>query len=97
MIYNWSTLRRAFFIGLPLTVLGVFLELYIGWNEATILCLVIGPFLLLCALVLAWFYRWMAHTGASRLPQDWEHFSPEAKRDFISKRLREKRSKDNDK
>jgi hypothetical protein len=41
--------------------------LYVGWDEATLLCLVVGPFLLFCSLVLALFYRWMAHTGASRL------------------------------
>lgn len=93
MTYDRSSVRKAFFIGLILTGLGVFLKMYAGWNEGTIICLVVGPFLLLCSLVIALFYVWMARVGASRLPEDWENFSPEAKRNFARKRLMEKNSK----
>jgi|SRR5579859_5267937 len=93
MTNDRTSLRKAFFIGLILTALGVFLVLFTGWNEGTILCLVVGPFMLLCSLVIALFYPWMAHIGISRLPEDWENFSPEAKRDFARKQLSEKNSK----
>ena len=79
-----TTLRKAFFIGIILTVLGVFLLLFTGWNEGTILCLVVGPFLLLCSLAITLFYLWMG-IDIPQIPEDWEHLSPEAKRVFISR------------
>jgi hypothetical protein len=93
MTYDWSSIRKAFFIGLLLTGAGIFLVMYTGWNEATLICLVVGPVLLFGCLVLALFYVWMARIGTSRLPEDWENFSPEAKRNFARKRLMEKNSK----
>ena len=89
MINDRTSLRKAFFIGLILTALGVFLKIDVGWNEGTILCLVVGPFLLLCSLVIALFYARVARGGTSQLPEDWENFSPEAKRSFARKQLME--------
>ncbi|HEX6484989.1 MAG TPA: hypothetical protein VF043_39590 [Ktedonobacteraceae bacterium] len=95
MKYDWPLIRKAFVMGLLMTCAGIFLVMYTGWNEATILCLVVGPFLLLCCLVLALFYRWMAHVGTSRLPDGWDHLSPEAKHDVTIKRAREESNKGN--
>ena len=78
--------RKAFFIGLLLTGAGIFLAIYSGWNEATLICVVIGPLLLFCCLVLAPFSRWMARSGASRLPEGWDTLSSEAKHDYVRKR-----------
>jgi hypothetical protein len=93
MINDRTSLRKAFFIGLILTAVGVFLKLYAGWNEGTILCLVVGPVMLLCSLVIALSYRWMARIDISHLPEDWENLSSEAKGDFVRKQLMEKNSK----
>jgi hypothetical protein len=95
MKYDWPLIRKAFFIGLLLTGAGIFLVMYTGWNEATILCLVVGPFLLFCCLVLALFSGWMARVGTSRLPEGWDHLSPEAKHDFAIKKAREESNKGN--
>ena len=76
-------------MGFLLTGAGLFLVMYTGWNEATLLCLVVGPFLLVCCLVLALFSGFMARSGASRLPEDWDTLSPEAKHDFARKRAAE--------
>lgn len=84
MTYDKPSLRKAFFIGLILTALGIFLELYAGWNEGTILCLIVGPVMLFCSLVIALSYRWMG-IDIPQLPEDWENLSPEAKRDFVSR------------
>jgi hypothetical protein len=95
MKYDWPLIRKAFFMGLLLTGAGIFLVMYTGWNEATILCLVVGPFLLLCCLVLALFSGWMARVGTSRLPEGWDNLSPEAKHDFAIKRALEESNKGN--
>ena len=75
MKYDWPSIRKAFFIGLLLTGAGIFLAMYTGWNEATLICLVVGSFLLFCCLVLVLFSGWMARSGASRLPDDWDTLS----------------------
>jgi hypothetical protein len=86
---NWPVVRKSFVIGLLLTGGGIFLLVYTGWNEATILYLGLGPFFLVCSLVLALFYVWMARVGYSRLPVSWENLSPEAKHDVAEKRAME--------
>ena len=83
---NWPVVRKTFVIGLLLTGGGIVLLVYTGWNEATILCLGLGPFFLVCSLVLALFYVWMARVGPSRLPEGWENLSPEAKHDVAEER-----------
>lgn len=95
MKYDWPSMRKAFFIGLLMTGAGIFLAMFTGWNEATILFLVIGPILLISFLVLALFSGWMARSGASRLPEGWDQLSPEAKRDVAIKRAREESNKGN--
>ena len=82
MKYDWSLIRKPFFIGLLLTGAGIFIVIYIGWNEATFICLLVGPFLLFCCLVLAlftgWMARftgWMARSDASRLPEGCDNLS----------------------
>lgn len=95
MKYDWPLIRKAFFIGLLLTGAGIFLVMYTGWNEATILCLVVGPFLLFCCLVLTLFSGWMTRVGTSRLPEGWASLSPEAKHDFAIKRAREESNQGN--
>lgn len=87
MLYDKSSIRKAFFIGLILTGLGVFLKIDVGWNEGTILCLIVGPFLLLCSLVIVLFYARVARGDTSQLPEDWENFSLEAKRNFARKQF----------
>jgi hypothetical protein len=89
MTFDWPSIRKAFLIGLLLTGGGIFLVMYTGWNEATLLCLVVGPLLLFGCLVLALFSRWMARSGASRLPEGWDNLSPEAKHDIAIKRAAE--------
>ena len=95
MKYDWPLIRKAFFMGLLLTGAGIFLVMYTGWNEATILCLVVGPFLLFCCLVLTLFSGWMTRVGTSRLPEGWDNLSPEAKHDVTIKRAREESNKGN--
>ena len=95
MKYDWPLIRQAFFIGLLLTGAGIFLVMYTGWNEATLLCLVVGPFLLFCCLVLTLFSGWMARSGASYLPEGWDNLSPEAKHDFAIKRAAEESDQGN--
>jgi hypothetical protein len=89
MKYDWPLIRKAFIMGLLLTGAGTFLVTYAGWNEGTLICLVVGPFLLFCCLVLALFSGWMARSGASRLPEGWNNLSAEAKHDFAIKRAAE--------
>ncbi len=86
MEYDWSLIRKAFLMGLLLTGMGIFLVIYTGWNEATLICLLIGPFFLFCCLVLVLFYGWMVRVGTSRLPEGWENLSSEAKHDLAIKR-----------
>ncbi len=95
MKYDWPSMRKAFFIGLLMTGAGIFLAMFTGWNEATILCLVIGPILLISFLVLALFSGWMARVGTSRLPEGWDHLSPEAKHDVAIQRAKEESNKGN--
>ena len=85
MKYDWLLVRNAFLSGLLMTASGVFLVIYTGWNEATIICLGLGPLFLFSSLMLAFFYRWMARVGALRLPEDWDKLSPEAKCDLTEK------------
>lgn len=95
MKYEWPLIRKAFLMGLLLTGAGIFLAISTGWNEATLLCVVVGPFLLLCCLVLALFSGWIVRSGASRLPEGWEHLSSEAKHDLAIKRAREESDQGN--
>lgn len=95
MKFDWTSIRKAFFIGLLMTGAGVILVMFTGWNEATILCLVVGSFLLFCCLVLALFSGWMARVGTSHLPEGWDQLSPEAKHDVALKRAREESNKGN--
>ena len=95
MKYDWPSIRKAFFIGLLLTGAGIFLAIYSGLNEATLICVVVGPFLLFCCLVLALFSGWMARSGASRLPEGWDTLSSEAKHDYARKRAIEESNKGN--
>lgn len=95
MKYDWHSIRKAFLIGLLLTGAGIFLAMYTGWNEATLLCLVIGPFLLFCCLVLALSSGWIARAGASRPPEGWDHLTSEAKHDLAIKRAREESDQGN--
>lgn len=95
MKYDWSSIRNGFLMGLLLTGIGIFSVRYIGWNEATLICLVVGPLFLVCCLVLALFYGWMARVGTSRLPEGWDQLSPEAQYDLAIKRVREESSKGN--
>lgn len=93
MKYDWSLVRKTFFMGLLMTVAGIILVISSGWDEVTLICLGIGPFILFCSLAVTLFYVWMARVGASRLPEDWDNLSPEAKHDFARKRLIEKNSR----
>jgi hypothetical protein len=82
MKYDWPSIRKAFFIGLLLTGAGIFLATYTGWNEATLICLVVGSFLLFCCLALVLFSGRMARSDASHLPEGWDTLSSEAKHDY---------------
>ncbi|HEX6553040.1 MAG TPA: hypothetical protein VF026_09790 [Ktedonobacteraceae bacterium] len=88
---NWPVVRKALVMGLLLTGGGIALLVYTGWNEATILCLGLGPFLLVCSLALTLFYVRMAHVDPSRFPERWETLSSEAKREEAEKRAMEYR------
>ncbi len=92
MKYDWPLVRKAFFMGLPMTVVGVFLVIYSGWDEATILLLGIGSLFLVCALVLALASLLIARHGPSHLPEDWDTLSFEEQHEFARQRLREKKS-----
>ncbi len=95
MKYDRPSTRKAFFIGVLLTGAGIFLVMYTGWNEATLLCLVVGPVLLFGCLALALFSGWMARSGASRLQEGWDNLSPEAKHDVAIKMAAEESNKGN--
>lgn len=95
MKYDWPLIRKAFLMGLLLTGAGIFLVMYTGWNEATLICLVVGPFFLFCCLALVLFSGSMARIGASRLPEGWDNLSPEAKHNVAIKRAREESNQGN--
>ena len=95
MKYDWPLIRKAFFMGFLLTGVGLFLVMYTGWNEPTLICLVVGPFLLVCCLALALFSGWMARSGTSRFPEGWDNLSLESKYDFARKRATEESDQGN--
>ena len=95
MKYDWPSIRKAFFIGLLLTGAGIFLAMYTGWNEATLICLVVGSFLLFCCLVLVLFSGWTTRSGASRLPDDWDTLTSEAKHDYARTKAAEESDQGN--
>ena len=89
MKHDRPSIRKAFLIGLLLTVTGIFLAIYTGWNEATLICLVVGSFLLFCCFVLVLFSGRMIRSGALRLPEGWDTLSSEAKYDYARTRTAE--------
>lgn len=93
MQYNWSLVLKVFILGLFLTAGGVLWRLYTGWNEIVTLCVGIGLFFFFCSLVFALFYGWMARTGASRLPVDWDKLSAEARHNLARERVAEEANK----
>src|SRR5258708_38275663 len=93
MTYEWPFVRKTFLWGLAMTVVGVFLVIAIGWDEATLLWLGIGSLFLVCSIMLALGYVILARHGTSHLPEDWETLSFEEKQEFARKRLREQKSR----
>jgi hypothetical protein len=89
MKHDWPSIRKAFLIGLLLSVAGIFFVIYTGWNEAALICLIVGPFLLFCCLVLTLFSGRMVRSNASHLPEGWDTLSSEAKYDYARPRVAE--------